>query len=90
MSFWASQGSQGDQVIKRVAGTRYDPILENRPADSSSRQEKGRSTVSVGFISVDRFEGDSDEEEYKFPEGYREVSIDTVQIEKDRRKEQEQ
>ena len=88
ISFWRNQGSQGDQVMKKVAGTKYDPVLANRPAEKS-RQEKGRSDASVGFITVDRFEDDSDKEEYEFPEGYGEVSVDTVQVEKDRRKEQE-
>src|SRR6266487_5716687 len=85
--FWRNQGSQGDQVIKKVARTKYNPVLANRPAEKS-RQEKGRSDVLVGFITVNRFEDNSDKEEYEFPKGYREVSIDIVQVEKDRRKEQ--
>ena len=49
----------------------------------------------VGFISVDRFKDNSDKEEYKFPKGYRQVSVvsvadvDTVQVEKDKGKGQE-
>ena len=86
--FWRGQGLQGDQVIKKVAGTKYDPVLANRPVENS-REEKGRLGVLVGFITVNRFEEDSDKEEYKFPKEYREVSIDIVQVEKDRRKELE-
>ena len=92
---WASQGSQGDQIMKKVVGTKYDPNLANRPAETRPRQEVGRSGASVGFITVDRFKEDSDKEEYKFPEGYGQVSVvsiadvDTVQVEKDKRKEQE-
>ena len=49
--------------------------------------------MSVGFITVDRFEEDSDEEEYKFPEGYRQVSVvsiadmDRVRVEKEKGRE---
>jgi hypothetical protein len=48
----------------------------------------------VEFITVDRFEKDSDKEKYKFPKRYRQVSIvsitniDRVQIEKEKRKKQ--
>jgi len=86
--FWRNQGLQGDQVIKKVAKTKYDPVLANCPAEKS-RQEKGRLDVLVGFITVNRFEDDLDKKEYEFPKGYREVSVDIVQVEKDRRKEQE-
>ena len=53
------------------------------------REEKGRLGVLVGFIIVNRFEEDLDKEEYEFPKEYREVSVDIVQVEKDRRKELE-
>ena len=49
----------------------------------------------VGFITVDQFKEDLDKEEYKFPKGYGQVSVvliadvDIVQVEKDKRKEQE-
>ncbi len=92
---WASQGSQSDQIIKKVVGTKYNPNLANQPAESRSRQEAGRSTTLVGFILVDRFKDDLDKEEYKFPKGYGQVSVvsvadvDVVQIEKDKGKGQE-
>ena len=34
VSLWASQGLQNNQIIKKVVGTKYDPNLANRPAES--------------------------------------------------------
>ena len=92
---WASQGLQSNQIIKKVVGTKYNPNFANQPTESQSRQEAGRSITLVGFILVDRFEDDSDKEEYKFPKGYGQVSVvlvadvDTVQVKKDKGKGQE-
>jgi hypothetical protein len=89
---WASQGPQGYQIIKKVAGTRYDPVIANRPADSRSGQDMAGTGASVGFIAVDCLEGDSDEEEHEFPEGYGQVSVvsiadvDAVRVDKDKGK----
>ena len=86
---------QGNQVIKKVVGTRYNPVLTNRPVENRSKEGTGRLSVSIGFITVDRFEEDSDEEEYKYPEGYRQVSIvsitevDRVQVEKEKGRKKE-
>src|SRR5438045_4222228 len=70
MSFWVSQGSQSDQVIKKVAGTKYDLVIADHPV--ASRQKPGRqgSLALVGFILVNHFEDDADmEEEREFLEG---------------------
>ena len=34
VSLWASQGSQSNQIIKKVVGTKYNPNLANQPAES--------------------------------------------------------
>src|SRR5438046_1750994 len=78
VSFWANQGSQSEQIMKKVTGMRYDPMLSNRPVEGQPRLDGGRSTTLVGFIIVDSFEDDSDVEEHEFPEGYGQVSIVSV------------
>src|SRR5438045_9489875 len=79
MSFWVSQGSQSDQVIKKVAGTKYDLVIADHPVESRQKPGRPGSSASVGFISVDRCEDDTDmEEEHEFPEGYGQVNIVSV------------
>src|SRR5436190_22679611 len=79
MSFWVSQGSQSEQVIKKVAGTKYDPVIANCPVEGQQKPGRPGSLASVGFILVNCFEDDMDmEEEHEFPEGYGQVSIMSV------------
>src|SRR5438045_165778 len=79
MSFWVSQGSQSDQVIKKVAGTKYDLVIADHPVESRQKPGRPGSSASVGFILVDCFEDDTDmEEEHEFPEGYGQVNIMSV------------
>ena len=63
MSFWVSQGSQSDQVIKKVVGTKYDPVIADCPVESRQKPGGPGSSASVGFILVNHFEDDMDMEE---------------------------
>ena len=79
ISFWVSQGSQSDQVIKKVAGTKYDLAIADHPVENRQKPGGLGSLASVGFILVNHFEDDMDmEEEHEFPEGYGQVNIMSV------------